>query len=121
MVKHLSVVAIAILIGSISGISAERVYHSYFELKAPHIAVIDLKKLVDEHQKGIMKKYTGQLSEQGRKDVQNIAKEFATKLSSAIETVNKDHILIVKDAVIGESQDLTDQVRRMVDGNAVSK
>ena len=121
MVKHLMMVVIGILAGSISGISAERVYHSYFEPKAPQIAVIDLKKLVVEHQNGMIKKYPGQLSEQGKKDVQNNAQEFAAKLSSAIEALNKDHILIVKDAVIGESQDLTDQVRRMVDGNAVSK
>ena len=117
MVKHVWMVIIAVLAGSVSGISAERIYQTWFEPKPAQIAVIDLKKLVIEHQNDMTRKYPGQqLSEQAKKEVQNNAREFAAKLSSAIEAVNKDHILIIKEAVIGESQDLTDQIRRMVDG-----
>ena len=121
MVKYLAVALIAILAGSISGISGERVYQKYFESKAPEIAVVDLKKLVIEHQNDIMKKYPGVLSDEAKKEVQAKAEDFASKLTKAVGSVNKDHVLIIKDAVIGESRDLTDQIRRMIDDAQVSR
>lgn len=114
MVKHLSIIAIALVAGSIAGVFAERVCHSFLEAKPPQIAVVDLKKLILEHQDEVVKKYPGKLTEAGQKEIEENAAEFARKLSVAINQVNKDNILIVKEAVIGESRDLTEKIKEMM-------
>lgn len=118
MCRHLYIsMAVGLLAGSISGIASEQIVHKVLEPKAPQIAVIDLRSIVEEHQKALINKYpTDKLSDENRKAIQANADTFSKTLTMAISELNKNHILIVKDAVIGQSTDVTDEVRSLVNG-----
>jgi hypothetical protein len=118
MCRHLYIaMAVGLLAGSISGIASEQIVHKVLEPKAPQIAVIDLKSIVEEHREMIMKQYpAGKLTDDNKKAIQANADTFAKTLTMAISELNKNHLLIVKDAVIGQSTDVTDQVRSLVNG-----
>lgn len=118
MFKYLKItMAVALLAGTISGIASEQIVHRVLEPKAPQIAVIDLKSIITEHQEALIKKYPGdKLSDENKKAIQANADTFARTLTMAISELNKNHILMVKDAVIGHTEDVTDQVRSLVNG-----
>ena len=109
--------AVGLLAGAISGIASEQIVHKMLEPKVPQIAVVDLKSIISEHQEMIMKKYPAdKLSEDNKKAIKANAESFARSLTMAITDLNKGHILMVKDAVIGQTQDVTDYVRNRVNG-----
>jgi len=118
MCRHLYIsMAVGLLAGTISGIASEQIVHKVLEPKAPEIAVVDLKSIISEHQEMIMKKYPAdKLSDDNKKAIQANAETFARSLTMAISELNKGRILMVKDAVIGQTQDFTDDVRSIVNG-----
>jgi hypothetical protein len=118
MCRHLYIsIAVGLLAGTISGIASEQIVHKVLEPKAPEIAVVDLKSIITEHQEMIMKKYPAdKFTDETKKAIQANAETFARSLTMAISELNKGHILMVKDAVIGHTPDFTDEVRSMLNG-----
>lgn len=119
MLKTMTLAGMALVAGIAGGISTEMV-RGHLQPPAPRIAVVDLKTLIVEHQEAVTKAFPGKsLTDSDKQKVVDHAREFASALSTAISKVSSGKIVIIKDAVLGETaEDITGQIREALHGSA---
>ena len=114
MEKQLQTFLISIAAGLIGGIGGE-IFFTYNHPPSPPIAVVDVKKILQDHQDEIAKAYpVNDLTEPVRQKIIEDARDFAISLSDALNQVGAGRTLLVKDAVIGHSEDLTWEVNDQI-------
>ena len=120
MYRHVAIsLILGLLAGAVGGLASENIVHHLRGAGSPQIAVVDLKSIVTEHQQEIIKKFgNGELSEKDKKAVQEAADVFARQLTMALAQVSEKQILLVKEAVVGRSNDVTDQIRSIVNDSS---
>ncbi|MFI5303534.1 MAG: hypothetical protein ACHQYP_01950 [Nitrospiria bacterium] len=114
MEKQLQTFLVSIAAGLIGGIGGET-FFAYHHPPSPPIAVVDVKKILQDHQDEIAKAYpVNDLTEPVRQKIIQDARDFAFSLSDALNQVGAGKTLLVKDAVIGHSPDLTREVNDQI-------
>jgi len=104
-----------ILAGTIGGIiSAGSImaYQWYFMPDPLSIVTVDLKQIMDGKRNELITKYKGVYSDENEvKKAEKEVKVFADRLQYGIEQLGKHHTVLIKDAVLNNSVDVTEKLK----------
>lgn len=113
----MSTVLTALLGAFITLLALTPVAYVIYNNMPPHVATVDLQKLVEEGQKSMLVAFgkSGNITEEQRAEAEKTTIEFAKKLSASIDALGQEcQCVIVNKAALlgGVSIDYTDDVRK---------
>lgn len=111
---------IAGMIGGIISAGAIIGYQAYAKMSLPdqqsRIIVVDMNAIMNHKRSTLIEKYKGAYTEANAKTAEADAKAFVEKLQDGIVRLQKNHIILASDAVIGPSVDMTNELIAYAEG-----
>ncbi len=99
------------MIGSIISAGSIMAYQWYFMPAPVSIVTVDLKQIMDGKRNDLIAKYKGAYTEENVVKAEKEVKAFADRLQYGIEQLGKHHTVLIKDAVLNNSVDVTEKLK----------
>jgi len=102
---------VAGMIGGIISAGSMVAYQRYFAPPQMSIVTVDLKQIMDGKRNDLLTKYKGAYTDENAAKAEKEVKVFANRLQYGIEQMGKHHMVLIKDAVLNETNDVTNKLK----------
>jgi len=85
------------------------------------IVAVDIKQVMEHKHKAIMEKYKGNYTDETAKLAEAEISEYVIKIKEGLEEISRNHVILSRDAILGDTVDVTTKLIAMADGEGKSK